>query len=74
MTKNAAQLRGKESFTKETFFRSMDIIRTAISKNSLPIRLTYKQWAHIIDSHDYMAGNLDMVVESVENPDLIFCN
>ena len=44
----------------------MDIIRVAISKNSVPIRLTYKQWAHIIDSHDYMAGNLDMVLESVE--------
>ena len=55
-------------------FRSMDTIRVAISKNSVRIRLTYKQWAHIIDSHDYMAGNLDMVVESVENPDLIFCN
>jgi len=49
----------------------MDVIRVAISKNSVPIRLTYKQWAHIIDSHDYMAGNMDMVLESVENPDYI---
>lgn len=49
----------------------MDTIRVAISKNSVPIRLTYKQWAHIIDSHDYMAGNMDMVLESVENPDYI---
>ena len=49
----------------------MDTIRVAISKNSVPIRLTYKQWAHILDSHDYMAGNMDMVLESVENPDYI---
>ena len=43
----------------------MNTIRVAQSKNSVPIRLTYKQWAHIIDSHDYMAGNMDMVLESV---------
>ena len=49
----------------------MNTIRIAQSKNSVPIRLTYKQWAHIIDSHDYMAGNMDMVMESVENPDYL---
>ena len=49
----------------------MDTIRVAISKNSIPIRLTYKQWSHIVDSHDYMAGNMDMVLESIENPDYI---
>ncbi len=50
---------------------STDIVGIFISKNSVPIRLTYKQWAHIIDSHDYMAGNLDLVLESIENPDYI---
>jgi hypothetical protein len=49
----------------------MNTIRVAISKSSVPIRLTYKQWAHIIDSHDYMAGNMDMVLESVENPNYL---
>ena len=49
----------------------MDTIRVAISKNGVPIRLTYKQWSHIVDSHDYMAGNMDMVLESIENPDYI---
>ena len=49
----------------------MNTIRVAISKNSVPIRLTYKQWAHIVDSHDYMAGNMDMILESLENPDYI---
>ena len=49
----------------------MNTIRIAQSKNNVPIRLTYKQWAHVVDSHDYMAGNMDMVMESVENPDYI---
>ena len=49
----------------------MNTIRVAQSKNNVPIRLTYKQWAHVVDSHDYMAGNMDMVMESVENPDYI---
>jgi hypothetical protein len=49
----------------------MNTIRVAQSKNNIPIRLTYKQWAHVVDSHDYMAGNMDMVMESVENPDYI---
>jgi hypothetical protein len=34
-------------------------LRVAQSKNNVPIRLTYKQWAHVVDSHDYMAGNMD---------------
>ena len=50
----------------------MDTIRVAISESAVPIRLTYKQWVHIIESHDYMAGNLDLVLES-ENPDYIVC-
>ena len=49
----------------------MDIMRVTISKNGIPIRLTYKQWAHIVDSHDYMAGNIDNVMGSVEDPDYI---
>ena len=34
-------------------WNTMDTVRVAISKNSVSIRLTYKQWAHIVDSHDY---------------------
>jgi len=49
----------------------MDTIRAAISKNGVSIRLTHMQWAHIVDSHDYMAGNMDMVIESLEDPDYI---
>jgi hypothetical protein len=51
--------------------KSLDVVGIAISKNGKPIKLTHKQWAHILDSHDYMAGNLDLVFESLEDPDFI---
>jgi len=35
------------------------------------IRLTYKQWFHIIESHDYMAGNIEKVLETVYRPGFI---
>ena len=33
------------------------------------IRLTYRQWVHITESHDYMIGNRDKVLETVADPD-----
>lgn len=42
-----------------------------VSKNGISVKLTHKQWAHILESHDYMAGNLDLVFESLEDPDFI---
>ena len=35
------------------------------------IRITYQQWAHILENHDYMAGNLDLVLETLSEPDFI---
>ncbi len=49
----------------------MDVVDIAISKNRIPIRVTYKQWVRIVESHDYMSGNIDLVLESIENPDYI---
>ena len=49
----------------------MDEIETVDSKNNVPIRLTYKQWAHIVETHDYMSGCLDMIIETVSDPDYI---
>ena len=43
----------------------------AISKNGQKIRLTEERWSHIVESHDYMAGNKDMIFETLENPDII---
>jgi hypothetical protein len=33
------------------------------------IRLPLERWAHILESHDYMAGCVDLVVETVSYPD-----
>jgi len=48
-----------------------DFVGIATLKNGTLIKLTHKQWAHILESHDYMAGNLDLVFESIEDPDFI---
>ena len=33
------------------------------------IRLTLRQWVHIIENHDYMAGNRELVLETIIDPD-----
>lgn len=48
-----------------------DVIEIIDSKNGVPIRLTYKQWSHIVETHDYMSGCLDMVIETLSEPDYI---
>jgi hypothetical protein len=48
-----------------------DIIGVVVSKNKFPIRLTYRQWAHITEHHDYMAEYADMVLETIADPDMI---
>ncbi len=47
------------------------MLGTVISKNGKVIRLTAERWSHIVESHDYMAGNQDMVFETLEDPDVI---
>jgi hypothetical protein len=46
-------------------------METASSKNGLSIRITAEGWTHVVESHDYMAGNFDLVVETIEDPDYI---
>jgi len=43
----------------------------ALSKTGKKIRLSDERWSHITESHDYMAGNKDMVFETLEEPDAI---
>ncbi len=50
---------------------SKDIIEVVVSKNKIPIRITHKQWSHITENHDYMAGCIDVVLETLAEPDLI---
>lgn len=33
------------------------------------IRLTLNQWTHITETHDYMVGNRELVMETVADPD-----
>ncbi len=45
-----------------------DLIQTAISVHGHTIRITVRQWTHITEAHDYMAGNLDKVLETIAEP------
>ncbi len=47
----------------------MDIIR---SKNNVPIRLPDERWFHITEEHSEMAGYYFEVLETVEEPDIIY--
>ena len=42
-----------------------------VSKEGVPLRITAERWAHIVENHDYMAGNLDKVLETLQDPDYI---
>ena len=48
-----------------------DVLEITKSASGKIIRLTYKQWFHIVESHDYMAGNISNILETVNSPDCI---
>ena len=45
-----------------------DVLQTAISVHGNTIRVTARQWSHITEAHDYVAGNLDKVLETLAEP------
>lgn len=47
----------------------MDIVT---SKNNVPIRLTGERWFHISEQHSEMAGHYFDVLETIENPEVIY--
>jgi hypothetical protein len=47
----------------------MDIVK---SKNSVPIRLTAERWLHITDEHSEMAGYYFDVLDTIQNPEVIY--
>ncbi len=51
--------------------QKIEILETTKSVSGKAIRLTLKQWFHIVESHDYMAGNIDKIMETVSSPDCI---
>ncbi len=48
-----------------------DVLQIATSVFGHAIRLTARQWAHITEAHDYMAGNMDKVLETLSEPSRI---
>jgi len=46
------------------------MIGVVTSKNGINISLTAERWAHVVEAHDYMAGNQDLVFETIENQTL----
>lgn len=48
-----------------------DTLYTIKSVSGNVIRITAKQWAHVIEAHDYMAGNMDKVLETLAEPERI---
>jgi hypothetical protein len=49
----------------------VETLATVNSKRGIPVRLTHERWSHIVESHDYMAGHLDLVVETLADPDYV---
>ena len=47
------------------------MISYAISKNKTKIRLGEERWFHIVESHDYMSGISDSVLECINDPEYI---
>ena len=45
------------------------ILAEVISVRGHRIHLTLRQWTHITENHDYMAGNRELVLESIADPD-----
>lgn len=49
----------------------MSTIGFAYSKSGKRIRLTSERWGHVIESHNYMAGQHHLVLETVSDPQYI---
>jgi hypothetical protein len=41
----------------------------AVSRNGMPIQISDERWTHVVEAHDYMAGNMELVIETIEDPD-----
>ncbi len=46
-------------------------LASVISVQGHHVRLTEERWTHIVEAHDYMAGNMDKTRETLEEPDLV---
>ena len=46
-------------------------LATVNSKRGILCASRIERWSHIVESHDYMAGHLDLVVETLADPDYV---
>jgi len=46
-------------------------MRIIKSKNDVPIRLTAERWNHITTSHTDMNDNKDLLLKTIEEPDMV---
>jgi len=47
------------------------ILGSSVSKNGVQIRLTYERWVHIVESHNYIVGIHESILETISDPDFI---
>ena len=47
------------------------LMKTVVSKNNVRIRLETERWMHIVEAHNDIAGMLELVMETVSEPDRI---
>lgn len=47
-------------------------MRTVVSQNGVPIRLTDERWEHILDRHLILEESQDEVMQTVADPDIIY--
>ena len=46
-------------------------MKIVISKGNVPIRITDERMLHIIQNHPEMEGEVDKIIETIENSDMI---
>jgi len=49
----------------------MAVVAHTFSLDGVKIYLRAKTWAHVVEEHDEMAGNMDLVLETINSPDYI---
>jgi hypothetical protein len=65
------QLRDIVAYRLYNLVMDRNTLQQTISIFNHAIRVTSQQWAHITEAHDYMSGNLDMVLETVSEPEQV---
>jgi hypothetical protein len=47
-------------------------MKTIVSVNNVPVRLTEKRWLHITEEHSEMAGYYYDAIEAISSPDAVY--